>query len=742
MKKISVCAVAFFIFCTVVSYAQITGMTSQGGANNKGVIYTMNNDGTGYTVVHSFNTSGGYNPVSGKLVKANNGMLYGLNKLGGASNLGTIFKFDQLTNTYTKVFTFNGTNGGNPYGSFLLASNGLLYATTETGGTNNVGTLFSFDVTTNTQTVVFNFSASSGKNPQCTLVQDANGKIFGTTTQGGTDDRGVLFRFNPVNGTYSVLSSNFGTTFNTPHGALLIDKDGLINGVCDNHDQVDPVLTLYTYNIASAIYTPLYSTTDVASIGFTTLTENTNRTAYYYLRAYFTTNNFEYYNYNITSRQVVSGSPVFNYTFTSPEGPGSGGIVKGDGDVFYGGGAGGANGLGIIYKFDISSGSVVFEKLHDFTGGADGSSPYGNLFYGCAVAAPATPGAIVRTGGSDKICNGDQRIYTVPAVAGITYDWIAPDGTTITSGQGTNSIHLSFQSGFANAGDTLKVVATQSCARSAAQKLTIKRKLPAVPADLVQTGGPAKVCIGETRTYTTTGITGLTYIWNVPLGATIVSGQGTNSIQVQFGLFFIYGSQISVSAHNDCGTSNPKKITVNKRVPAVPGPVSGLASVCNGSTHTYSIAAVPQAISYSWSVPPLAAIQGTANGTSVNVTFGLLNGNVSVTASSACATSAASSLPIHISCREADFAVADEAIVTLFPNPANGVVTLQFDSNSEIDFTVTVKDITGRVLMSNQSTSAKGNNLHEINLADFSTGLYIVTFESAGSQKQLKLVKE
>src|SRR5262249_49734169 len=82
-------------------------------------------------------------------------------------------------------------------------------------------------------------------------------------------------------------------------------------------------------------------------------------------------------------------------------------------------------------------------------------------------------------------------------------------------------------------------------------------------------------------------------------------------------------------------------------VPATPGPISGNVGVCTRpSTFTYSIAAVPGATSYLWTAPANATIASGQGTTTVTVTFNnsFVNGTLSVQASNACGTSAASTL--------------------------------------------------------------------------------------------------
>ncbi len=111
---------------------------------------------------------------------------------------------------------------------------------------------------------------------------------------------------------------------------------------------------------------------------------------------------------------------------------------------------------------------------------------------------------------------------------------------------------------------------------------------------------------------------------------------------------------ISVSAGNSCGTSsaNTLAVTVSPGTPAQPGAISGTAAQCPGLTNqTYSISAVANATTYTWTVPAGWTITSGAGTTSINVTTGSAgqNGSISVSAGNSCGTSSANTLSVTVS---------------------------------------------------------------------------------------------
>src|SRR4030095_8061391 len=97
---------------------------------------------------------------------------------GGSNGYGVIFSFDPSTSTYTKLKDFDGTNGRNPTGSLIQASDGKLYGMTSGGGSNGTdygglgcGVIFSFDPLSSTYTKLKDFDGSDGARPFGSLVQ-------------------------------------------------------------------------------------------------------------------------------------------------------------------------------------------------------------------------------------------------------------------------------------------------------------------------------------------------------------------------------------------------------------------------------------------------------------------------------------------------------------------------------------------------------------------------------------------
>jgi uncharacterized repeat protein (TIGR03803 family) len=180
------------------SDGELYGTTLGDGANNGGTIFKITLGGS-LTTLYNFcaqsNCADGGNPNAG-LVQAPNGTFYGETDGGGAYGFGTIFKMP-LGGTPTPLYSFDAIDGEDPEAGLVLGSDGNLYGTTNLGGANNGGTAFKI-TPTGSLTTLYNFctqypSCSDGQNPVASLVQDTNGVFYGTTELGGTDAAGTIF---------------------------------------------------------------------------------------------------------------------------------------------------------------------------------------------------------------------------------------------------------------------------------------------------------------------------------------------------------------------------------------------------------------------------------------------------------------------------------------------------------------------------------------------------------------------
>ncbi len=148
---------------------------------------------TDYGSLYSFGARADGRTPEASLVNVN-GTLYGTTYGGGKFGYyGTIFSFS-MSGIEKVLHSFGaGSDGANPVGD-LIDVNGTLYGTTENGGAYGSGTVFRIS-TTGIEKVLYSFGQdfSDGANPVAGLI-NVNGKLYGTTYEGGTYSNGTVFR--------------------------------------------------------------------------------------------------------------------------------------------------------------------------------------------------------------------------------------------------------------------------------------------------------------------------------------------------------------------------------------------------------------------------------------------------------------------------------------------------------------------------------------------------------------------
>jgi uncharacterized repeat protein (TIGR03803 family) len=140
-----------------------------------------------FATVHSFDGTDGEYPI-GVLVQVTNGDLYGTTYEGGANGDGTVFKITPsgtLTTLYSFCSQSGCADGSGPEGGLVQATNGDVYGTTSAGGANGDGTVFKITLG-GTLTTLHSFDGTDGAYPEA-LVQATNGDFYGTASAGGAN---------------------------------------------------------------------------------------------------------------------------------------------------------------------------------------------------------------------------------------------------------------------------------------------------------------------------------------------------------------------------------------------------------------------------------------------------------------------------------------------------------------------------------------------------------------------------
>ena len=212
------------------------GTTARGGPENAGTVFSIDPntriEKTIYAFTYAYEKSDdGSDPASNLVPIA--GKLYGTTIGGGKHTKGTIYSIDLSSGAEKIVFSFNVSDGDQPSNG-LLDVGGVLYGTTRFGGALYAGSIFSFDPSTGSETVAYSFGyEDDGTNPESGLIKVGK-KLYRTTTFGGTNGQGTVFEFNPTTGTERVAYSFSYSQSNREDGSVpssqLVNVGGSLYG--------------------------------------------------------------------------------------------------------------------------------------------------------------------------------------------------------------------------------------------------------------------------------------------------------------------------------------------------------------------------------------------------------------------------------------------------------------------------------------------------------------------------------
>ena len=224
-------------YCRLIqgSDGALYGTTPDGGSpSGGGAVFKLNTDGTGFSIVHAFDKndpSAPQAPLRG-VIQASDGALYGTTQEG----TNAIYRVNTDGSGFAVLYIFNSTNspaddGYASDGLLLQAKDGALYGTTRLGGTYSHGTIFKINTNGTGYEILHNFTGAGGEgdDPGFSLIQGADGALYGTTQFGGGFASGIIFRINTDGTGFTVLYSFDDKGRNTT--TLLQLADGYLYGV-------------------------------------------------------------------------------------------------------------------------------------------------------------------------------------------------------------------------------------------------------------------------------------------------------------------------------------------------------------------------------------------------------------------------------------------------------------------------------------------------------------------------------
>jgi uncharacterized repeat protein (TIGR03803 family) len=230
-----------------------------------------------------------------------------------------VYKVDVAGHETVLCSFTDGTDGGLPRAGVIWDSAGNLYGTTSAGGTSDRGVLYKVDKT-GKETVLHSFTGQAdGDYPFTGVIRDPAGNLYGTTSDGGSYNGGQVYKVSANGQKTALYSFTGGADGGYPDAGVIRDPAGNV-----------------------------YGTTDIGG----------------------TFNNGVVYKVNMAGQETVL------YSFTGGvDGAFASGVIRDSAGNLYGTtSAGGASGAGVVFKVDATGHETV---LYSFTGGVDGAGPWG-----------------------------------------------------------------------------------------------------------------------------------------------------------------------------------------------------------------------------------------------------------------------------------------------------------------------------------------------------------------------------
>ena len=184
------------------SSGNLFGTTENGGAFvDYGTVFELAHGSGTITALASFNGSDGENPEAA-LIMDSSGNVYGTTYTEApASTDGTVFELAKGSGTITTLASFNGTDGARPGGRPDHGQQRQSVRHNAFGGTGfngfqtGDGTVFELAKGSGTITTLASFNGTNGASPDCSLMMDSSGNLYGTAGQGAPPIRAPFSRY-------------------------------------------------------------------------------------------------------------------------------------------------------------------------------------------------------------------------------------------------------------------------------------------------------------------------------------------------------------------------------------------------------------------------------------------------------------------------------------------------------------------------------------------------------------------
>lgn len=212
---------------------KLYGVTFRGGRQNEGTLYGINKDGTGYRAVHHFGGSDDGKHPSGALLLATDGGLYGTTTSSAAGDKGVVYRFDPATGVMKVLKRLEGATVLLGRTGVIEGRDGALYGVAD-GDTTNATAIFRLNKDGTGYRIIRSLPRANSDFAwsRAPLFEGSDGLLYGTCINGGTYNRGCLFKLNKQGNEFQTMIS-FGATPadpQSPAGGVIEGSDGQLYG--------------------------------------------------------------------------------------------------------------------------------------------------------------------------------------------------------------------------------------------------------------------------------------------------------------------------------------------------------------------------------------------------------------------------------------------------------------------------------------------------------------------------------
>jgi len=359
------------------------------------------------------------------------------------------------------------------------------------------------------------------------------------------------------------------------------------------------------------------------------------------------------------------------------------------------------------------------------------------------------PNIIPTITGSDSVCLGSGNNSYSTELSMVGYNWSVSPGGQIISGAGTNTVSVAWNTGGAQ---TISVSYGNAAGCSAPSPTTLNVNVIDIPGSAGAISGPVEVCVGtQGVTYSIIPVPNATsYLWEIPMGATITAGAGSNSITVNISNSAFVGDFL-VKGTNACFNGAASPILTMTANALLTGQVV-LNNITIPPAHEECLAA--QSITTAGSGTTFL-IQGGGDVTLIASQFihllpgttvlenGLLHAFITtqcIPCSSLKTPMSDTTLLIATQTFDHETTLGIQPAIMVYPNPTAGIFTIELNGVSKKSkILVEIYSLQGDKILNKDLT---GEIKHIFSLSERPVGIYFVRIVTDATAKTVKVIRQ